>query len=743
MLKKKLEQWTLYGTWPYVPDRDRSIETGALLSGVIDPIPASVPGCVYRDLQNAGLIDDPYYERNSLLCEWVASRWWIYRTSFRADPAWKGRRIRLVFKGVDYKGRVYINNQKVADHEGMYVPCIVDVTDLLRYEEENLVQVVLEHAPDEMGQIGYTSQTHTQKARFGYKWDFGTRLVHLGLYDDVYIDVTGPACFESTHVRFDGETLHCSAQISGPAAMRAVLSYNGRTVADASAASIGRAVSLDLPVPDPALWYPNGYGPQPLYDLELQLTADGGLSDCRRLRVGLRTLAYTPCDDAPAGSLPYIPVINGKKIYIKGVNMTPLDHMYGCVGAEQYRPLLELARDANVNLVRVWGGGLIEKEAFYELCDELGLMVWQEFIQSSSGLDNVPSKRPEFLRLAAATARAAVKEKRNHVSLTFWGGGNELYDPQRVPETFEDENLAMLRGITNTLDPDRLMLPTSASGPCAFIDNDRPAENHDVHGPWKYYGPEGQYTLYNNAAIQLHSEFGNDGMSCLSSLEKFLAPENLVVTTMKDNLTWRHHGEWWDTYGYRDQPLFGDMDDLSTFVKVSQYMQAEGIRYAIETHRRRAFRNGGSIVWQLNEPWPNVSCTSMVDYYNTPKLAYYFYRDAMRSYHVSLRYEKLVYRAGDTFRGRTHVHDDGGQDPDRVSVRVLGEQGETVWERAESKAFAFEWAVPEGLRSFSVVCEAETKGRKVSQEYLFFAVSDSAPYADTGAVLRFYERYPF
>ncbi|MBR5312502.1 MAG: hypothetical protein IKU40_06440 [Clostridia bacterium] len=744
-MKIRLEKdWTVAGSWPFTVMQGASVETGAKFTAVTPVIPAKVPGSVYDDLLCAGLIEDPYYERNSLLCEWVANRFWSYQNTFEVSPDIRGKRVRLVLKGIDYHAHIYLNDRKIAEHTGMYVPCVTDITDALKYGEANTLTVVLENAPDEMGQIGYTSRTFTQKARFGYKWDFGTRLVNLGLYDEVYLDVCSDP-LKDVHIRYIGDgTLKITAE--NPE-FTGTLSYNGWVCAMGPAQD-GKLLLHD---PMPKLWYPNGYGEQPLYDLKL--TTD---DDEKTYRVGFRTVEYRQPKCADRTVLPYIPVINGREIYIKGVNMTPLDHMYGCVTRERYEQFIKMAAQAHVNLIRVWGGGIIEKEDFYDLCDRYGIMVWQEFIQSSSGIDNIPSKRPEFLALCEATARAAVTEKRNHVSLTYWSGGNELMDEHGIPSTFDDPNIAMLREIVRELSPEILMLPTSASGPTEWFDPAHPERNQDIHGPWKYEGTEGHYNLYNSSTILLHSEFGVDGMSNLPAIESVLAPENRKVTTMGENLTWRHHGEWWDTYVYRERPLFGELSDLGELVKLSQFMQAEGIRYAIESHRRRSKtahpwsldgdnvcvwprqENIGAIVWQFNEPWPCVSCTCMVDYYGEPKLAYDFFREAQTPLHVSMQYDKLLWKPGEWFLASIYVHDDPGTGAESVTIRVYGDDGAPI--EHEERTQGINFIVPEG-RSFRVECELTGTDGSTDRNVYLFLIADGEGKADKTPVLDFFDEY--
>lgn len=693
--------WQVKGHWPHVPHLGKSMELKQDLLGVTEWMEAAVPGGVHRDLARSGWIEDPLYGLNALRCEWVESRWWQYRKAFAVDAACAGRKARLVFRGLDYKAHLYLNRTKLGEHEGMYEPAVYDVSGLLDYGGENVLEVLLEHAPEEMGQIGYTSRTLTQKARFNYKWDFSTKLVNIGIWDDVWLEFSEEAFIEevdvrpnesagqwsiAADVRLDGQTRHTvhlqvwdgeelvgeqaaacwpgladglagaaavaveAAGAAGSEAAAALAGVDAATVAASGNAEAGGAwYRAAVAIPTPKLWYPSGMGEQPLYRVRIAVLADDGTAIAEReLNAGLRTLAFTANEAAPDDALPYTIVANGSKMYIKGVNLTPFDLLYGNVTRQDYEAYIWLLKRMNVNLVRIWGGGIIEKELFYELCDRHGILIWQEFIQSSSGIDNIPSERPPFLELLAKSARAAVRERRNHPALAVWSGGNELTDAEGVPATYANCNLALLKQIVEQHDPGRMFLPTSASGPREFLSiaPEHRGLNHDVHGPWKYGGPEGHYELYNESDSLLHSEFGADGCASYASLCRFLPPQDQVVTNMQDNLVWRAHGEWWDTQE-RDEALFGRTDDLERFTEHSQWTQAEGIRYALEANRRRKYRNSGSIVWQFNEPYPNVACTSLVDYYKQPKMAYYWARQAYAPRCLSLRYGRLVVRPGE------------------------------------------------------------------------------------------------
>lgn len=656
-------KWKLMGHWPYTVLRGQSMETGGELMGVTEWVDATVPGSVHADLLRAGLIEDPYFGMNSLKCEWVENRWWQYRCSFSAPRNVRMDRVTLEFLGVDYAAHFYFNGEKLGWHEGMFDPVIFDVTALLG--EENRVDVVLEDIPKENSQIGYTSQTRTQKARFGYKWDFCTRMVNLGLWNDVQLKCTGAYRIEDVFVRSDVDAcgkgiVRVSGRIDGiygrdDAKLAVSLNGNGVQIScDPCIDARDGRFECEIVVDQPTLWQVNGVGEQPLYQVAMVVEDAKGVSDEWNGRIGIRSIRYRKNDDAPADSLPYVVKINGQAVYLKGVNMTPLSHMYGTLQREDYRRVLVHAKNMGITLIRVWGGGIIEKPCFYELCDELGILVWQEFIQSSSGLDNIPSKIPEFLKLLDVAARAALKKCRSYTSHAVWSGGNELMNAQDIPATYGDENIAMLAKLCKEYDPDKLFLPTSASGPSEWL-LDRPGYSHDIHGNWQYDGIRAHYAKYNESDSLLQSEFGCEGLSSPEGLARILPEAHQLPTDMRTDLVWRHHGEWWDSYD-RDTELFGTLKDLTSWSMLSQFVQAEAIRYILEANRRRKYRNSGSFIWQINEPWPNVSCTCLIEHDGTAKMAAYWVKKAFAPVSLSARYDSLICPVGETLKLRLFAH---------------------------------------------------------------------------------------
>ena len=443
--------------------------------------------------------------------------------------------------GVDHEATVFVDGEELAHHVGAFTPFRVEVPD-----GEHLLAVAVHAAPPSEAQVGHTSRVRVHKSRMSYGWDFCPRLVHQGIWRPVTLD-PAPELFPVVTLR-DGV---------------------GRVEA---------AGQMLLEVAGPELWWPNGSGEQRLYR--------AGDVD-----VGFRTVEL---DD-------YRLVVNGLPVPIRGWNWVPLDVLHGVPRPEKLERLLRLAQRANVNLLRVWGGGLIESEEFYSLCDRLGLLVWQEFSQSSSGLESVPSKEPEFVAALAADARQIVPRLRRHPSLAIWGGGNELDADDSHPA------LAALRDVVRELDPERAWLATSPIG------------EKNVHGPWEHQGLREHYAHYDAGAALLNSELGVEGMTNRRALEELIAPEHRWPAD-RSNPVYEHLGAWWNNAAFVQEAFGGRIEDVETMRRASQWLQYDGLRYAVEATIRRG---AGVIPWQLNESFPNAWCTSAVDWHGEPKPAYH------------------------------------------------------------------------------------------------------------------------
>lgn len=666
-------EWVWRQVWKEDWDPQQPAAAGQWIQG-------TVPGDVISDAQDAGLIPDPYVDMQSRSCEWTSERDWLYRKTFTVPAEMQGKTMRLHFDGVDYTCHVYLNGEWLGKHEGMFTPFEFDVTNRIRHDQSNTLLVVVEHKPPVeavQGQIGWTREARIWKSRFAYNWDWCTRLVPVGIWQSVRLIATEGAWLSDVHIRSQiyETAATVEVQVGMKASNNAVTSAQlrlrvtnplGHTVAEPQEVTAQLNTVVDGAVGDyvfrldintPQLWYPNGMGEQPLYKARVDvLGSTGEASDTREVSFGLRTIRATPNEGAPADALPYTIEVNGRRMFVKGWNWSPIDNLYGRPQLERYERLLTLVKHANANLLRVWGGGLLEREAFYDLCDRFGILVWQEFHHSSSGIQNAPPEDEAYLTYIEAQARQMIPLRRNHPSLAIWCGGNELMDDNWVPLGDAHPALARLKSIVTELDPERLWLPTSSSGPVegADIKLTGTGRMHDVHGPWQYQGPEEQYRLFDGIDALYHSEFGAEGAANLYTLRRFISPQ-YEFPPDATNPAWVHHGSWWL---HRDklEALFGTLDRLEIFVRASQWMHAEGLRYAIEANRRRKWRCSGTSPWQFNEAFPNTACTNSVDYLGLPKPVYWWVRRAYEPVHISAQYDRITWQPGEQWHCEVWVN---------------------------------------------------------------------------------------
>jgi beta-mannosidase len=627
---------------------------------------ASIPGSVVNDLWSLGEVNNPYFERNTLELEWVSQRTWLYKKQFYIPPELENKRVQLHFKGVDYEAKFYLNGVYLGSHRGMYTAAVFEIERHLKYGSDNLIVVVIEAAPYEQPQVGRTSHVYTHKSRMTYWWDFCPRLVHQGIWDDVYLEISGQVRVEDVFVRTRLATDHQSADLdinitldstTSMAVDMDLLIHSQEKVVSKITKPIkvepGRnSFAYQQLIHEPEVWQPNGYGEQPLYKVEVALQAEKSVPHSKHTKFGIRNISFIANEDAEQGALPYTLLVNGRIIYIKGWNWVPMDLLYGVPRHEKMNRLLRLAKEAHVNVLRVWGGGLIEKDEFYDLCDQYGILIWQEFIQSSSGIENEPSKEESYIRMLVEEAKEIIPRKRNHPALLLWCGGNELQSGDEQPLEDSHPTLAALKAVVRRLDPDRLWLPTSPSGrifgnSLELIAKD-PCALHDVHGPWEYQGASQQYELYNRGTSLLHSEFGVEGITNQRTLDATIDPERQWPVSLDTNPCWWHLGAWWVRRKVWDD-VFGELPDVKTYIQATQFTQFDGLRYALEADRRRKYHNSGTLPWQFNEPYPMAACTSAVDYYARPKPVYYAVAKAYESVHVSAKHTGLLWDTSGDF----------------------------------------------------------------------------------------------
>lgn len=656
--------------------------------------PASVPGEVRLDLAQAGLLEgDLFYGQNAESGRWVEQRDWWYWRDFDATLQ-PGQRAWLRLHGADYITWTYLNQQLLGHHEGMFSPQVYEITQLLRDHNRLAVRFL---APTRFprnrskGRQRFQNRMEsvfidvtcdpdrrdTLKCQMSYGWDFAPSLRTIGLWDDVDVMVTGEvALFDvqvKTHLSADLARLAVSfdADALTPGPAKFMLTLAGQTFeckpatrSFEAALPAGRSrLTFELDVPKPRLWATWDRGEPNLYTLAVEVQRGGPVLDRIEESVGLRQLETRRNPGAPPDANEWTFVVNGQPVYLRGANWVPADAFPARVTQEDYAALLEMVRAANLNALRVWGGGLREKKAFYDLCDRMGILVWQEFPLACAFLTRYPNS-PEYLELVEREVREIVRQLRNHPALILWCGGNEFSTQINRP-VIE----AMRRAVMAEDDTRRFQEASPAGG-----------ESHN----WKVWHEFRPPEEYRQDTAQLMSEFGLQAPPVVASLQRFIPPGEL----WPPGPSWKYHRAQMAKLRHYARPFQGGKlkvenerwkveGTLSTFVTASQRAQARGVQIAVEHTRRRKYATSGFLVWQFNSPWPAIDW-ALVDYYRTPKLAYYELAEIANPLLVSLDYPLRRYLPGEEFTADVWVINDWLRDWPGCRVEVaLGNMQET------------------------------------------------------------------
>ena len=632
-------------------------------------LPATVPGDVHLDLLANKKIPDPFFRDNEAKLQWIENESWEYRLKFEATPALLARtNVDLVFDGLDAASTVYVNGVQVLAADNMFriwrVPVKAHLhagSNLLRVVFPSPVKAAAEIAARDPWQTktGTAPKTYIRKAAYEYGWDWGPRFVTSGIWRPVRIeawDKVRIADFAIYQRDVSGEVAHLNAEVeveaatAGPARItvnyhQAGVPVTGMPVFVTSAANLhaGRnVISLPIEIRKPKLWYPAGYGDQPLYDFTAQLGVTGQWAELRTAKAGLRAIILDRHPDKWGRSFQL--VVNGIPIFAKGADVIPFDSFPARVKTADYRRILESARDANMNMVRHWGGGYYETEEFYSICDELGIMVWQDF---QFGNDWQPGTYAFKLNVEAE-ADDQVRRQRNHPSIVVWCGNNETEmalnwnGRAKLPtdvkfqmwQDYITEFSGILTRVVARLAPGTPYWPSS---PSADYEEVSPKYHTGDDHIWDVWHGRVPFSTYETHHSRFVTEYGFQSFPEMKTIEAFTQPEDRTGIFTPVMLAHQKNNEGNSIihdYLLKDYP---EPKDFPSFLYVSQVLQAEGIKIGAEHFRRSRPETMGSIFWQLNDCWP-VASWSSIDYYGHWKaLQYYarrFYAPILISPHV-------------------------------------------------------------------------------------------------------------
>ncbi|MDT7807974.1 MAG: beta-mannosidase [Acidobacteriota bacterium] len=630
---------------------------------------ASVPGCVHTDLLANGLIEDPFYRDNEQKLQWIGKTDWEYRTTFDAPVALlKRRHVELVFDGLDTYAVVTLNGRTLLEADNMFRTWRVDAGGALR-AGANTLRILFRSPVNEvlplMAKMSYQlpasndqgekTSPHTRKAPYQYGWDWGPRFVTSGVWKHVRLEAWDDARLSDLHViqnRLGPGAAQLTAEVevvSSGATDAEVVVENVTDKTEAVRQPVKLApgmnkVAVNLTINKPRLWWPSGMGAQPLYDIRARLLVARGEPDIFRrvdelsTRIGLRTLELRQQPDADGKSFTF--VVNGVPVFAKGANWVPADSFPTRVTRERYRRLIESARDANMNMLRVWGGGFYESDDFYELCDELGIMVWQDFMFACS---MYPGDE-KFLENVRGEAEENVTRLRNHPSIVIWVGNNEVETAwqhwgwkQSLPPALWDDYKKIFHGVlprvVAALDPARPYWPSS---PSSNLEEDSDSQRMgDVHY-WEVWHAAKPFNEYERQHPRFMSEYGFQSFPSSETVNAYTVPADRDIQSPVMLAHQKHPrgNQLIREYMLRE---YAEPKDFASFLYVSQVLQAEGIRMGAEHLRRIMPHNMGSLYWQLDDCWP-VASWSSIDYFGRWKaLQYYarrFYSPILISPHV-------------------------------------------------------------------------------------------------------------
>jgi beta-mannosidase len=631
-------------------------------------LPATVPGDVHLDLLANKRIPDPFYRDDEAKLQWIEQASWEYQDTFEVPAGLAAKaNVDLVFDGLDAAAEVYLNDAHVLSANNMFRIWRVPVKDHL-HAGKNVLRVEFPSPLAAAKKVAETDpwqpKTHTEpktyirKAAYEYGWDWGPRFVTSGIWRPARLegwDKTRIADFAIRQRDVSKEVAHIDAQVevqaasSGPATISLQYTDTGKPVSLATRTDLHTGmnfVDVPLEIKQPKLWYPAGYGDQPLYEFTAQVSAGAGKADERRVKAGLRSVVLDRHPDKWGRSFQF--VVNGIPVFGKGADVIPFDSFPNRVTTEDYRRILESARDANMNMIRHWGGGYYETDEFYSICDELGIMVWQDFM---FGNDWQPGTYAFKLNIEAE-AEDQVRRLRNHPSIVIWSGNNETEvalnwgDRGKLPletkwqmwQDYLTEFSGILTRVVARLNPETPYWPSS---PSADYEETTPNylpgyQSGDAH-IWDVWHGRVPFSTYETHHARFVTEYGFQSFPEMRTIEAFTQPEdrkNIFTPVMLAHQKNNEGNSIIHDYLLKDYP---EPKDFASFLYVSQVLQAEGIKIGAEHFRRSMPETMGSIFWQLNDCWP-VASWSSIDYYGRWKaLQYYarrFYAPVLVSPHV-------------------------------------------------------------------------------------------------------------
>ena len=620
--------------------------------------PATVPGTVHQDLIDNKKLVNPFFGMNEEKVQWVEKEDWQYKTTFILTKEQLARQAALLnFEGLDTYADIYLNGSLLERTDNMFVGYEIPVKDVLR-EGENRLQVYF-HSPIKVGLSQWETDgfeypadndhsktrvsIYSRKAPYSYGWDWGIRLATSGIWRPVTLELYDAVRIEdyfvqqvsvSKELAKVNNILEVNSVVQTPQQAEVVLTYSykdGAKVTEQKNVTLQpglNKVNMPIEIANPHLWMPNGWGEAALYDFEMTVKVDGKSVASEKKRVGLRTIKVVMEDDEDGKSFYFM--VNGELIFAKGSNLIPDDALLPNITAERYYQLVKDAKDANHNMIRVWGGGIYEDDRLYDAADEMGILIWQDFIFACT---TYPSD-PAFLRRVAQEAEYNIKRLRSHASLAMWCGNNEIYEGMRywgwskkyenpaiwdeMKEGYNKLFHQLLPAMVKEYDADRFYMHGSPYE--ANWGRPHTWKIADSHNWGTWYGRK-PFESFDTELPRFMSEFGFQAFPEMKTIATFAEPKDYALES--DVMNAHQKASIGNSLIKKTMALYYEVpEDFEELVYKGLVLQGFGIRHGIEAHRRNRPYCMGSLYWQLNDSWPVVSWSS-IDYYGNWKAMHY------------------------------------------------------------------------------------------------------------------------
>jgi len=638
-------------------------------SGTEKFLDATVPGNVHLDLEKNGIIDNPFYGTNEEKVQWIEKKDWVYKGTFQVDKNLKDYdNLELEFLGLDTYADVFLNGTKLFSSENMFIANKVDVSDILVLGE-NTLEITF-HSPIKMAMPKFEasdiiypadndrSEEHlsvfTRKAPYHYGWDWGPRFVTSGIWRPIMINAWDDAKINDIYVvqqilNDDIAKLQFNYEISSEKAQEVSIAIlnDGVTKKD-SLVKLKKGintVSLNVQIDKPKRWWPNGMGEAYLYNFTTNIKYQDNLLDSKLKRIGLRTIEVVNKPDSLGES--FFVKVNGIPTFLKGANYIPNDSFLGRMTDSIYERNFNDAVRSNMNMLRVWGGGVYEDDRFYNLADEKGILIWQDFMFACT---MYPSD-DDFLANVEKEAEYNIKRLRNHASVALWCGNNEIqvgWDNWGWQDSYKytaDQQKELIEGYSKLfkellprkvkeLDPARFYYHSSPISNWGNISDMKFGDNHY----WGVWWGKKEFDSFNEYVPRFMSEFGFQSFPQMKTIESFSEKSdwNIDSEVMKSHQKSSIGNVTIKEYMQRDYKMPKNFED---FVYLNQIMQAEGMRIGFEAHRRNKPFNMGSLYWQFNDVWPVVSWSG-IDYFGRWKAMQYFVKKSFEPVLATVEFDK-------------------------------------------------------------------------------------------------------